>query len=86
MRFEFLPDGLAAALVGGIGGADKISVGDIETSNELFEFGGVLVGESLGVKTKVGGFGGVFIAVFVGAGRKADFMAFFSVVARENVS
>ena len=75
MGAEFFPDGLAAADVVGVGGADEVGVGDLEALDEVAELSGVLVGVGLGGETGLGGFAEDFVAVLVGANLEADFVA-----------
>ena len=72
---EFFPDGLAAADVVGVGGADEVGVGDLEALDEVAELSGVLVGVGLGGETGLGGFAEDFVAVLVGTDLEADFVA-----------
>ena len=86
MGAEFFPDGLAAADVVGVGGADEVGVSDLEALDEVAELGGVLVGVSLRGETGLGGFAEDLVAVLVGADLETHFVALAATEAGVGVS
>lgn len=66
--------------------ADKIGVFNAECSDKLFEIEMRLIDKLLRRQPSLGSFGGVFVAMLVGASLKFHLTAILPVVARPNIS